>query len=140
MEQYKPFLYVDLDTAVVNTIENIFDLIIDTTKYITLEDFWQKGQIATGLVWFPKDCEKTKKVYNRFTFPRGNRMDVFIRTICTADLFWQQLTNTIYDFKPKANKLLSILPKEANLVCFHGKPRIFEATNIEWVKQYVEYE
>jgi hypothetical protein len=139
MEQYKPFLYVDLDTAVINTIENIFDLVKDESKYITLEDFWQKDQIATGLVWFPKDCEKTKKVYNAFTSPKGNRMDAFIRKVCTADLYWQQLTNTICDFKPKLKGLLSTLPKEANLVCFHGKPRIFEVTNIKWVKQYTEY-
>jgi hypothetical protein len=139
MEQYKPFLYVDLDTAVTSTIENIFNLIVDETKYITLEDFWQRNQIATGLVWFPKDCEKTKKVYQAFTSPKGNRMDAFIRKVCTADLYWQQLTSTIFDFKPKLNQYLDTLPKDCNLVCFHGKPRIFEATNIKWIKQYIEY-
>src|SRR5512138_2980603 len=32
MEQYRPFLYVDLDTAVINSLENIFALITDPTQ------------------------------------------------------------------------------------------------------------
>jgi len=140
MEQYKPFLYIDLDTAIISSIENIFDLVKDESKFITLEDFWQKGQLATGLVWFPSNCKKTQNIWQGFKSVTSKRMDVFIRRGCKPDLFWQQITNTIFDFKPKPGQLLSVLPKEANLVCFHGKPRIFEASNIKWVKDYIEYE
>ena len=142
MEQYKPFLYVDLDTAVIQSLENIFDLIQDESKFITLEDFSQRDQLATGLVWFPKDCAKTQKVWGAWSSPTSRRMDYFIRKICQPDLFWQKLTNTIKDFKPlfPVKSFLTELPVETNVVCFHGKPRIFDAVNIDWVNKYVNYE
>ena len=138
MEQYRPFLYVDLDTAVINSLEKLIDIIPDESKFITLEDFWQKGQLATGLVWFPAKSEKISKIYNSFNSVRGNRMDKFIRTVTTADLYWQQLTNTIYDFKARRDNFLASIPEDANLICFHGKPRIFNATGFDWVRKYIE--
>jgi hypothetical protein len=33
-------------------------LVKDETQFITLEDFWQKGKLATGLEWFPKGSDK----------------------------------------------------------------------------------
>ncbi len=141
MEQYKPFLYIDLDTAVIQSLEKIFDLVKDESRFITLEDFWQKGELATGLVWFPKNNAKTMKVWKEWSAPRGRRMDVFIRKVCKQDLFWQQLTTKIYDFKPKTTGVLSRLPDDALLVCFHGKPRIFQVAeasmSLGWVKDYV---
>ena len=137
MEEYKPFLYVDLDTAVIQSLETIFNLIKDPTQFITLEDFWQRGSLATGLVWFPKDCEKTKKVWDSWKAPNGRRMDNYIRSVSQADQYWQKLTNSIYDFKPRHGGLLQSVPTDASLICFHGKPRIFEAVNIGWVNTYV---
>lgn len=141
MEQYKPFLYIDLDTAVIQSLENIFDIIPDETKFITLEDFWQRDKLATGLVWYPKDCEKTQKVWKEWKEPTGKRMDAFLRLVCSPDLFWQQLTTTIYDFKPRSGELLRSIPHNANLVCFHGKPRIFQVAeasiSLDWVKNYL---
>jgi hypothetical protein len=137
MEKYRPYLYIDLDTAVISSLENIFALIQDETKFIALEDFWQKGKLATGLVWFPKNSDKVNNVWKSFKQSSGRRMDAFLRTCIVADQYWQQLTNTIHDFKPSRRNLLTELPKGANLVCFHGKPRIFDA-NIGWVKEYVQ--
>lgn len=145
MDKYRPFLYVDLDTIVVDTLENIFDL-VDPTCFITLEDFWQKGQLATGLVYFPKDSIKVKTVWNSFKpeSVRSSRMDNFLRKVISADVYWQQLTDTIHDFKAKEGSLLSVLPSKSNLVCFHGKPRIFTVAegsiSIDWVKDYVNQE
>ena len=137
MDQYRPFLYVDLDTAVVNSLEQVFASITDPSLFITLEDFWQKGSLATGLVWFPKNCEKTKKVWESWKMPVGRRMDTYIRSVISADTYWQKLTNSIYDFKPRRGGLLQKVPEGASLICFHGKPRIFEAVNIGWVNTYV---
>lgn len=141
MEKYRPFLYVDLDTAIIQSLENIFDLVENESKFITLEDFWQKGKLATGLVWFPAKSEKIKAVWNAFWKLNKNnlgfRMDAFLWKVTQADIFWQGLTNTIKDFKERKNILLTELPKDSNLVCFHGKPRIFDAQDIKWVKDYV---
>ena len=148
MEQYKPFLYIDLDTAIIDSLERIFELIPDPTKFITLEDFWQKRQMATPLVWFPADCEKTKKVWGAWDGDtRGKfRMDQFLRKHTAPDYYWQQLTTTIHDFKPKTGGLLNPIPEGTALVCFHGNPRIFQiaeaSMSIPWVQSYVntEYE
>jgi len=137
MEKYRPFLYIDLDTAVINSLENIFDLVKDGSKFITLEDFYQKGQLATGLVWFPANSEKIAHVWDSYKGESGWRMDYFLRNVIKPDLFWQDLTDSIVDFKPKGGILLIKLPGNANLVCFHGKPRIHDA-DIPWVKEYVK--
>lgn len=142
MEQYRPFLYVDLDTAIIDTIEHIFDLVKDETQFITLEDFFQKKLLATGLVWFPANSKKINDIWKARDKARVGsfRMDYFLREVVTPDAFWQQLTDTILDFKPIGkHKLLTELPDKTNLVCFHGKPRIPQATDIEWVKNYIEY-
>lgn len=146
MEKYRPFLYIDLDTAIIKSVENLILTITNPRDFITLEDFWQKGQLATGLVWFPANCDKLKNVYSSFTpeSVKGSRMDAFLRKTIVPDMFWQQLTNTIYDFKPRLGNLLSVLPSEANVVCFHGKPRIPTVANgsitIAWVKEYFRQE
>ena len=136
MEQYRPFLYVDLDTAVINSLESLFDLVKD--EFIALEDFWQKGKLATGLVWFPKNSEVIKRVWSSFKGATGKRMDVFLRTAITKCTFWQSLTNAIVDFKPNSRTLLQKLPENCDIVCFHGKPRIYEA-DVPWVKEYVKF-
>ena len=142
MEQYKPFLYVDLDTAIIQSLENIFDLVQDPSRFITLEDFWAKRKLATPLVWFPADCDKTKKVWEAWKGEAVSfRMDKFLRKYVAPDLYWQQLTTTIYDFKPRNNVLLDHVPENANLICFHGKPRIFDiveaSMSLSWVEDYV---
>jgi len=141
MEKYRPFLYVDLDTIIYNSLERIFDLIKDPTQFITLEDFWQKGQLATGLVWFPANSMKINTVWGEWTKwgkTHPSRMDYFLRKTITPDIFWQQLTDTIYDFKPKQGVFLTSILPTANLVCFHGKPRIHDAVEkVRWVEEYV---
>lgn len=143
VEDLKPFLYLDLDTAIIQSLENIFELVYEKEdKWIVLEDFWQKNQLATGLVWFPKNCKKTLEIYNKYVSDGKSytgRMDYYLRTVSKEDLFWQQLTSTVYNFKPKniSGKYLVDLPKNANLVCFHGKPRIPQADFVPWVNKYL---
>ena len=140
MEQYRPFLYIDLDTAVIQSLENIFDLVKDPTQFITLEDFYQKRQLATGLVWFPVGSHKVQeiwKVWQITNIKKKRRMDFFLRKVTDPDAFWQDLTNTIQDFKPSKKPKLTKVPRKTNLVCFHGDPRIFAAQHIPWVKEYV---
>jgi len=139
MEKYRPFLYIDLDTAIFQSLENIFDLIKDHRgEVITLEDFWQKGELATGLMWFPASSVTIKEVWGKFKGKEGFRMDVMLRRFISNKLFFQQITNTIVDAKPKLGFIQS-LPENAGIVCFHGHPRIFEAKE-QWVKDYINKE
>jgi hypothetical protein len=143
MEQYRPFLYIDLDTAVIQSLERIFELVENPDMFIPLEDFYQKGQLATGLVWFPANHEGIKKVWeNRENITTGSwRMDYFLRQHIKADTYWQRLTTAIYDFKPQSQGVLKDLPQDVLLVCFHGKPRIFQVAeasmSLAWVQNYV---
>jgi len=146
MEKYRPFLYIDLDTAVIQSLENIFELVKDSSMFIPLEDFYQKGQLATGLAWIPANSDKIKGIWKAW-LKQGvgpKRMDYFLRSVVKPDMFWQQLTHTIYDFKPKGTRVLSQIPEDANIICFHGKPRIFQAAeafiSLQWVKNYVGQE
>ena len=147
MEKYKPFLYIDLDTAVILSLENIFKLVSNPLLYISLEDFWQHNQLATGLVWFPVNCKKTDNVWKAWESSdktQGFRMDLFLRKEIKPDLFWQQLTTTIYDFKPKPGQALKVVPPDAAVICFHGKPRIHDAGEasmyVQWVRDYINQE
>jgi hypothetical protein len=143
MEKYRPFLYVDLDTAVIESIENIFELVRNQSMFITLEDFYQRGQLATGLVWVPANSNKVAAIWKAWQKEKGTgtRMDYFLRKVVKPDTYWQALTPSIADFKPQSGKVLTIVPQGANLVCFHGKPRIFAAgessMKINWVSNYI---
>jgi len=139
-EQFRPFLYVDLDTAIIQSLENIFELVKDPSMFITLEDFYQKDKLATALVWFPAASEKISRVWEawRNTRPKGSRMDYFLRKVLVPDAFWQDLTNTIHDFKPHKLPKLMEVPKGTDLICFHGKPRIHNITEVSWIKTYIE--
>jgi len=140
MEQYRPFLYIDLDTVIVNSLEKIFELVKNPSLFITLEDFYQKGQLATGLAWIPANSVKINaiwKAWQRQGVGPG-RMDKFLRKVVQQDMFWQNLTKTIYDAKPKHVGVLTNIPADADLLCFHGKPRIHDTINIPWVRTYIE--
>jgi hypothetical protein len=144
MEQYRPFLYVDLDTAIIQSLENIINKIPDPSLFIPIEDFWQPGQLATGIAWIPANSNEIDTIWK--TWQRqpqgGTRMDSFLRKCITPKLFFQNFVRTIYDFKPKHGGLLNPVPEDADIVCFHGKPRIFQlaeaSMSLDWVKNYVE--
>jgi hypothetical protein len=142
MEQYRPFLYVDLDTAIITSIEKVFERIENRTDFIPIEDLWQKKELATGLAWIPAESEEVENVWKVFHSNKpsiGFRMDPFIRSVIKPKSFLQEFVN-IADFKPKAGEWLNVVPDETDIVCFHGKPRIFDATRIKWVNEYVNYE
>ena len=135
---YRPFLFIDLDTIVLGDLNELIDLIPDKNMYIPLEDFYQKGKLATGFLWMPKDNPKVNRVWIEW-FKAGcpdtvTRMDYFLRTHIIPDTYWQRLTNKIVDFKPIRKPLLKD-PGDAIAVCLHGKPSVWEA-DVEWVKKY----
>lgn len=134
----RPFLFIDLDTAILGSLNDIIAKIPDVTEYIPLEDFYQKGKLATGFLWVPKASAKINRVWIEWLKAKcpdtEKRMDYFLRQHINPDRFWQQITDKVVDFKPRTGKLLQD-PGDASVVCFHGKPSIWQA-NVEWVKRY----
>ena len=144
LEKYRPFLYMDLDTAIVGGLDEIYPEEDDENRFfITLEDFYQHGKLASGLMWIPKKTEKLDRLWMEIMRRKGfggiGRMDYFLREMIAPDLFFQHYTNSIYSFKPNGrhNFLLEI-PEGGAVVCFHGRPRMKDIKGVEWFNQYIE--
>ena len=145
MKKYRPFLYMDLDTAVINDVRNIVPTNKDKNEFITIEDFYRPGLGASGIIWVPEHSDKIDKIWeNRPKIGSENpkkRMDYYVKeTIQEPDSFFGG--KGIYSFKPTHKqgeaKWLREIPNSANMICFHGKPRIWKAAEqVEWVRNYV---
>lgn len=153
LKKYRPFMYMDLDTAVVGDIEPLFPGGDGVDRIINLRDFYKPHPtLANGVAWIPEDNPKVDRVWqewirdpedNMKRFPRGDMF--FIGGQIETDLFWQELTSDIITFKPRTSAGRIEWRRELNpgtkIVCFHGKPRIPEAAkSVPWVNQYVNYE
>jgi hypothetical protein len=144
MEQYRPFIYFDLDTAVVGNLSRIMPKVIERDLFIGIEDFYRPGKYANAMMWIPKNNEKVKRVWNRWISDPVLHMKLhkgdmqFIGATVSADQYWQRFTNCISSFKPKGH-WLSDKPNHLSVVCFHGVPRIpAAALRVEWVRKYME--
>ncbi len=144
-EKFRPFLYLDLDTAIVGNLDDFFrDKYKD--KFITLCDFYRRKKLASGVMWIPKNNKKVKFIWDNWRYGYGRAMLVYkgdqnyIESIVYADLFWQNITKKIITFKPinKREFWVEEIPENVSIVCFHGKPRIPQAAKeIKWVETYV---
>jgi hypothetical protein len=147
LKELRPFLYMDIDTAVVNTIDPIIPPKDKQDQFIALRDFYRPAKTASGLMWVP-NTSVVDKVYSEFIKDvKGNTRKYrgdqdFIFDTIKADLHWQDVFGEGYitTFKPNREWRM-VLPPMAAVICFHGKPRIPEAAekNVEWVQKYVSY-
>ena len=143
LEKYRPFLYIDLDTAIVGDFKK-FMPDNNFNKFIALSDFYRQNLLASGILWIPEGSEVITKIWNEWIKrPEGIikqfRGDQdFLRTIASKSAVkWQDLTTGIKSFKPKSKMWLRELPADAAIVCFHGRPKIEEAAKtVPWVKKY----
>lgn len=148
LKELRPFLYMDLDTAVIGTIDVFFPKKENQNNFITLEDFYRKGKLASGFMWIPNTAYMDK-IYKSWIsnslaimtkFARKGDQG-FIETIVKANFFWQKIFAplAITTFKPN-RQWRREMPYNSTVVCFHGKPRIPEAAKtVEWVENYVSY-
>jgi len=141
LKKYRPFLYMDLDTLLIDGLDGIIPE-KDEKRFITLEDFYKPGRLASGIMWIP-DTEKVDLIWKKWIrnpslHMRKLRGDQdFIGRCTTADQFWQKRTSLIGTFKPKGQWRIT-KPNNLSIVCFHGNPRIPKAAKtIPWVREYV---
>lgn len=151
LREVRPFLYIDLDTAILKSLVDLVPPEDKKDNLVTLRDFYRPHKLASGLMWIPSVKEENDKVdlvySNWIKSPsqhikkyRGDQD--FVRAVVQADLFWQDISKPdfITTFKPN-NKWRTEFPSESAVVCFHGYPRIPQAAStVNWVKQYVSYE
>jgi len=147
LKKYRPFLFFDLDTAIVGDIIDLFPNEENENKLINLIDFYKGRSVyANGVMWVPANNEKVEKIWDVWvknpkgymkTYKKGDMW--FMNAVVPTDLFWQDLTDKISSFKPRVDRMvqyLKILPENISVVCFHGKPRMRKA-KVEWVVEYV---
>lgn len=165
MDQYRPFLFMDLDTAVVGDLKGIMPPIGYEDKFITLGGFNDNTNqinmyLLSGMMWFPVKSDKVSKIWNKWIQNPNEAIQknhkggdqAFIQSVITdPDVRWQNIVpNKISNFKPIngrqvkdkeagwSQRVLDKLPEQTSVVCFHGRPRIYEAVrHVTWVKNYV---
>jgi len=157
MEKYRPFLYMDLDTAVVNPLVDILPPKGQEDKFICLSSFFtppRANELQSGMMWFAKNNKQIFAIWNEwiknpnaniFKFHRNGGDQSFFRSVITmCEKDWQSfIHNRIWSFKinPTNTKMdwLKDLPNHLSVVCFHGTPRIpVAAKTIPWVSEYVK--
>lgn len=140
--------YLDLDTLVTGNLDAILKKIeeLDSGHLITLHDFFRimrptnkdrfglgKDAVGSGVLGW--EAGKHKKIWTSFAkdpkraiqslHPHGDQK--WIEAQEPKRLYWQDLfPNQFVSFKVHCRKGL---PKNARIVCYHGKPSIPESIN-----------
>lgn len=140
-------VFMDLDTVITGNVDALWD----TSPFTMLSDFYHPRWASGLMAWFP--CAKNKPlvgIYERFledpvTHSRQFRVkgdQAFIQD-CLKDsklqpVFWQdRMPGKVISYKVHVRPT-AVLPEEADVVCFHGKPRPWELMAVNWAKrQYV---
>mgnify|MGYP001593512860 FL=1 len=147
IEMFKPgviadrTLYLDLDTVLTGTI----DLSALNIDFAMLRNFWNPEMVGSGVMWFSGD-NVPHKVYEKFVRqPKAyiahherNRDGPFVGdqafvSDCLGEIeHINDYVPGIYSFKMHCFRRL---PKDASIVCFHGRPRITEV-KADWLEKH----
>jgi len=152
MEQFRPFLYIDLDTAIVNDVSIMFPTEENENKFIALGNFKidkLTTELQSGLMWIPAKSITVTKIWDAWNsdstrhqrvYKRGGDQLFLKNTIKAPEAYWQNSTNAITSFKINGSGgWLKEIPNHISIVCFHGFPRIWEASaSIQWLKNYIK--
>lgn len=143
-DDMKPFLFFDLDTVILDE----YSFLVpkgDPEEFIALTDWYTPSVINSSVMWVPDTKEIVKMWYDFDDHSkemmrqfRGDQDFIFNRSKNFVRR-WQDRTNGIQTMKPRPRcKPLLRKPEGVPVICFHGKPGVWEAANtIDWVKDYV---
>jgi len=126
MEQYRPFLFVDLDTLILGDLKGVLPPIDEAVnKFITIGTFTEsielvppitnpiKKELHSGIMWVPAKNEQVDKIWKSWiSDPKGNMkryfgdQDFIKGTIGRSQAAWQEVTNKIGDFKPSTAEIV----------------------------------
>lgn len=146
MEQYRPFLYMDLDTAVIGNVDSLFPP-TQVEEFTTLENCYYPNRPGSGLMWIPANNDKVQTIWDEWIKAPENHVNSSMRlygdqnfiedTVKVETYFGKEKIDT---FKPKPTQGWRLeFPKHLSIVYFHGKPRPkLAAKTVAWVKEYVE--
>ena len=144
LEQYRPFIYFDLDTAILSNVQSLFNTLRTTDGLVLLEDLYWVNKEASGVIGVPANNKKVKKLWKTWIqspdrYIKQYRGDQnFISAVTPADVLWQRELKCVMGFKPTKKWLMKLPVPSPSVICFHGYPRIPEAASlVHWVNEYV---
>ena len=144
LEYLRPYMYVDLDTAIVRPLSLVLPALHEQSNVIMLRDFYKPAKAASGLMWIPAQNDKVSRIWEKWIKDPERHMkkhrgdQEFICSVCEPDLYWQDITSGVVSYKPN-KKHRKKLNGDESVVCFHGKPEIKEAAkSVKWVREYVK--
>lgn len=133
-------IYFDLDTVITGSIDGLANL--PSGFFYGLQPWNPKnranGMVASGMmVWEPKKYQFIYKDFNYIMVDKYQGDQQYITDSLEKHGYkWRPIQNDfsgIYSFKRNCR---NGLPKDAKIVCFHGKPRPFQALDIPWVRRH----
>lgn len=134
-----PCLYLDLDTIIV---ENI-DLLLESIPLLSKEEFlmikpWKRKGWASGIMGWNGDFSFIQQTFNRITDVLDYCWDQkYISAKLRENknkIIPVQNFLKIYSYKHHC-KTIRNYPKDAQIICFHGRPRPHEVRKTLWVKE-----
>jgi len=155
MDKYRPFLYFDLDTAIVGDLSGFLPPVGYENEFICLNSFFdppRKNELQSGVMWFGKNNNDISLIWEawkrdpqavvRRFHTNGGDQAFFKSVITMTKVDWQGIQpNKVWSFKfnPTKKEWLTDLPTFLSVVCFHGKPRIPVAgRTVGWVQEYIK--
>jgi len=128
-------LYFDLDTVILKNIDHLFHVDADFAALLPWNPTNRaKGNLASGIMfWNPHIY--SKYLYDGFHGPNGyaGDQDYISHAMNSRGYPWAILQSTakIYSYKRQCRRRL---PPDAEIVCFHGRPRPHEI-RLPWVRR-----
>jgi len=145
-------LFLDLDTLITGNIDKY---ITHNDGFVTLRDFWAKGD-NVGSAILSYEVGKHKKIWDTFIIdpqkaitelaPHGDQKWIQKHHRANERTYWQDLfPNEVLSFKTHCR---GGVPPDGKIICFHGKPSIPESINTitrvqgfvipptKWVEEY----
>ena len=138
---FKPndrIIYFDLDTAIIDNIDFMTE---QNESFVGLRDFYNMFNFASGVMSWVGAAgyniaesfdRESKKVMS--TMKAGDQ--VFIASQVDKPKFWQDLfPNKVISFKKDMKERnINQIPEDAAVICFHGKPKLFDCGNANILK------
>lgn len=126
------FLFLDLDTVITGPLDDI----LAVRELTMLRDFYRDGKklkegLGSGLMYVPAGCRQD--VWNLWiqqpelmmrTYPRGDQFLLERFFLNTAKRWQDVVPNRVVSWKVHCKN--DVVPADASVVCFHGKPRPWE--------------
>lgn len=140
-ESWGDTLYFDLDTAIVGYLGSIATYCNVYPNFTILRDFYRSNGYGSGMMFIPAKFIAPWAKFDVEIIPEyasANLGDQQFLEQFPAQRWQDVCPRQIHSFKPAAfpGATLGAKPKDASVVCFHGKPRPWETKANHWIRDY----